>query len=146
MGFDSSTAMRQVLRLAQENARRHGHLVEPSHLVLAIVHTSDSGAHRLIQRAIPPDSIEADLLRLVSTEAVQPDGVPAKVPMSPTAKTAVENAISDVMDRDMRWNTSDLLLGILREGSSQTAKVLNDNGMTLELAESLLSNGVDYVD
>ena len=146
MGFDSSTAMRNVLRAAKDEAHRHGHLVEPSHLVLAMVRSPDSGAYRLIQCAVSPPSIEVDLLRLVSTEAVQPDGVATTVPMSPTAKTAVEKSMSDVMDRDLRWNTSDLLLGILRDGQNETATLLQHNGVTLELVESLVAGSEDFFD
>ncbi len=47
------------------------------------------------------------------------------------------------MGRDMQWSTIDLLLGILRDGSSQAARLLNDNGVTVGLTDSLLSEGLD---
>ncbi len=47
------------------------------------------------------------------------------------------------MARDMTWNSVDLLVGILREGTSETADLLIDKGATLELVELLIASAGD---
>ena len=123
--------------VAQDEARRRNQFVEPSHLLLAILRSPNSGAYRLIQRRLrSTHDLATKVLALVHAAPVQGDLVPKKVPMSISAKAAIEQSVEAVTNRDWYWNSCDVLIGIVRDGASPAAEILNSVGVTKVLIDS----------
>lgn len=145
MGSPATPLLRNVLQAAQVDAFRRGQLVGIPHLILAIVRTADCDAYKLIDQVGSASDLQSELLSLVQREPVHPEALPKRVPFSPAAKSAIEKSIEDVMSRRTAWCTLDIVIGILRDGNNSTADLLERTGVTLELAESHLSN-IDGLD
>ncbi len=141
MGHNSTPQTRAVIGAARNEASGRGQQLEPSHLLLAIIQTQDSGARQLIARFVPPESLESGVNSLISA-CPQSDtpAPPQKTPHSPASKRAIEHSISRVMHRDGRWRTSDILLGIVLDGQSNVAALLNSHGITAGAVEEHLAS------
>lgn len=148
MGFPTTPLLRNVLQSAQAEAFRRGQLVGLPHLILAIVRCPESDACKLIDQVTSANDLQSELLRLVEREPVHLEALPKRVPLSPVAKSAIEKSIADVMSRGTAWCTLDVVIGILRERNNSTADLLVRIGVTLQLAESHLSNtnGLDQTE
>jgi ATP-dependent Clp protease ATP-binding subunit ClpA len=144
VGISSSPATQAIFASAKEEAIRRGQLIEPAHLMLAIIRFPDSGACKLLRCAVAPESLESELLRLVESAPPEPNGVPVKGALSRATKRAVEKSIPDAMRRG--WISIDILLGVMGEGSSPAAELLKNKGVALEQVEALVSGNEDFVD
>jgi len=131
---------------AHEEARRRNQLVEPSHLLLAILRTPECGAYRLIERSVESTAdLAAKLLASVVASPVQRDIAPNRVPLSTRAKAAIEKSVESVMRPPRHWNSCDVLIGIVRDGGSPAVDILNDVGLTNECIDSEVeAKGLSY--
>lgn len=147
MGSPSTSQLRAINEVAQNEARQRNQLVEPSHLLLAILRAPDCGAHRLIKPKVESmAALAARALAAVDAAPVQRDVVPNRIPLSKTAKAAIERSAESVMSPPIReWNSCDVLLGIVRDGTSPAAEILTSVGITNEWIDCQIeSKGLSY--
>ena len=122
---------------AQNEARQRNQLVEPSHLLLAILRMPECGAYRLIKCSVDSTAdLAARVFASVVASPVQRDMVPKRVPLSTHAKAAIEKSVESVMRPPRNWNSCDVLIGIVRDGASPAADILNTVGVTNECIDS----------
>ena len=118
-----------VLRLAQENACFLGHsYVGSEHLLLGISEQPQTRAGQLLQQAgLTAPVLRKALARQVGTG--RPGALPAQG-LTPCVRQIIRYAI---MEADRRSqpdiSSTDLLLGLLRDGSGTGAKLLTANGV-----------------
>jgi ATP-dependent Clp protease ATP-binding subunit ClpA len=146
MGSPSTPQLQAIIDAAQDEARRRNQLVEPSHLLLAILHTPECGAYRMIERRVESTTdLAARVLASVVASPVQRDIVPNRVLLSSRAKAAIEKSVEFVMRPPRRWNSCDVLIGIVRDGGSPAADILNAVGLTDEWIDSgIQAEGLSY--
>jgi len=91
MGSPSTPQLRAIMEGAQDEARRQNQLVEPSHLLLAILRTPDCGAYRLIVRKVhSTDELAASVSTVAVAAPVQREIAAKRIPLSMRAKSAIE--------------------------------------------------------
>lgn len=131
---------------AQGEARRRNQLVEPSHLLLAILRAPDCGAYRLIERKVQStDELAAKVLTAAVAAPVQREIAANKIPFSKRAKVAIDRSVKDVMSPPRHWNSCDVLIGIVRDGESPAAQILETAGVTENFIDSeIQANGLAY--
>ena len=132
--------------VAAVEARRRNQLVEPSHLLLAILRAPECGACRMIERRVESTAdLAARVLASVIASPVQRDIVPNRVPLSARAKAAIEKSVESVMSPPRCWNSCDVLVGIVRDGVSPAAEILNAVCVTNDYIDSEIeAKGLSY--
>ncbi len=134
------------MEAAQDEARRRNQLVEPSHLLLAILRTPDCGAYRLIERKVQStNELAAKASTVAVTAPVLPEITAKRTPLSVRAKSAIEQSVEDVMSPPRHWNSCDVLIGIVRDGESPAAQMFATAGVTEDFIDSeIQANGLAY--
>jgi molecular chaperone GrpE (heat shock protein) len=125
-----------VVSLAQEEAGRLRHsVVEPEHLLLGIVREGEGVASRTLESlGIRPERIRAEIEGAVG----RGNGVPPQeVGITPRAKKVLELASGEARRLGHNYiGTEHLLLGLIREGESVAARVLEAMGADLDRARA----------
>lgn len=127
---------RRVLQLCREEAVRLGHEhVGSEHVLLGLIRERGGVGCQVLRNLL---SIELDQLRAVVESAAgtgkrrsaNPD-----LPYTSHAKRVIELAMQEARDlKHPHVGTEHLLLGLLGNGRSVAARVLNEQGLTLEKA------------
>ncbi|MBQ9973782.1 MAG: ATP-dependent Clp protease ATP-binding subunit [Oscillospiraceae bacterium] len=121
-----------VLRLAQENACVLGHsYVGSEHLLLGISEQPQTRAGQALQRlGLTAPTLRKALARQLGTG--RPGALPAQG-LTPCVRQIIRYALME-SDRQGRRSvsSSDLLLGLLRDGSGAGARLLSANGVILK--------------
>jgi ATP-dependent Clp protease ATP-binding subunit ClpC len=129
--FERFTARaRRVLVLAQEEARLLGHgFIGTEHLLLGLLHEGEG----LGAKALESLGITLEAVRVQVEERIGPAGsATGSPPFTPRAKKALELALREARELGHDYVcTEHLLLGIVREGQGDAAKVLESLGAQL---------------
>jgi len=123
---------RQVIILAREEAGRFRHdFVGTEHLLLGLIRQSEDRALAVLQRlGLPLETVKAEVERALA-------GFPrtltfGEVPFTPQAKRVFELSIEEVRQLGHDYiGTEHLLLGVMKEGQSISAKILESLGARL---------------
>lgn len=134
-------AARKTVFYAQEEARALGsNFVAPEHLLLGLLR-AENAATRALERM----DIETERMRTrILVQAKQGTDTDSKEDMQLTAesKRVIDLAYNEANRMDNNFVGSEhLLLGILREGESQAARVLRELGVTLARAREEVTAG-----
>src|SRR5438270_10856085 len=125
---------RKVLTLAQEEAQRLQHdYIGTEHLLLGLVREGEGVAAKVLT------SLDVDLdVARDRVEAIIGRGkrvVRGEIRLTPRAKKVIELAVDEAKRLNHDYvGTEHLLLGLLREGSGIGAGVLEDMGVSLNMA------------
>ena len=119
---------RGVLEMVQTRARRLDHeYVSTEHILFALVKVEGIGSDVL--RSFGVDSRKVE--KLVGRESVV--GMVGDLPLTPNAKSAIEDAIREATDlKSSCVGTGHLLLGLLKEEEGKAAVMLMKWGLKLE--------------
>src|SRR5918911_564307 len=135
--FDRFTEhARRVLQYAQEEALGYYHnYIGPEHILLGLTRDEDGVAARLLAQL----DVEAHNLRsAVETFLARGNHrVTGEIGLTPRAKRVIELAVDEARGLNHHYIGSEhLLLGLIREGESEAARVLKDLGVSLEKARA----------
>ena len=122
---------RRVLGAAEGEARRLGHAeIDAHHLLLAIADERDDGGNRvLLAMGVPAEVVRWAVERAVPAGDYAGDG---ERPLTQSLKDAVSRAADEARQRGSELiGTEHLLLGLFGDGSSATARVLDELRLTL---------------
>jgi ATP-dependent Clp protease ATP-binding subunit ClpC len=127
-----SPTARDVLALAQKEAETQDHsYIGTEHLLLALAAAESGAAARALRRL----DATADRIRPVIARVLPPPDRPILAERIPTSrvKTVIELAFQEAdASGSESVGTSELLLGILKEGEGIAAHILVDFGCTIE--------------
>jgi hypothetical protein len=133
-----ATQAREVVIRAQEHAREAGSShVGTEHILLGLVDDEDSVA----ARAIVACGVALAEVR-VAVGGGEPDATPVTghIPFSPDAKKLLELSLREALRLGhRRIGSEDILLGMLRDGSSPGARALTGLGVKRTAVESWLA-------
>jgi len=133
--FDRFTERaRHALLLGQEEARRLRHdSISTEHLLLGLLHEEGGVAAKVfVSLGVTLTEARAEVERISGhNERV----VSGEMRLAPRAKRAIELAVDEarLLDHDY-LGTEHLLLGLVREGEGIAARILKDQGVTLQRA------------
>lgn len=124
---------RRVIVLAQDEARLlHHDQIGAEHLLLGLVRVGEGVAVRVFGLV----GAEPQALRQAVEEHVEPGQsarTAGEIPFAPEAKTVLELALREAIELGHRHiGTEHILLGVLRQGESVAADVLERHGMEYE--------------
>ena len=139
---------RRVLFFARYEATQLGSTsMEPEHIVLGLLRDGGGIAQRILTTAnLNLADLRGELELPVRTAADVPPSV--EIPFSASCKRALQFAAEEAERRSHNYiGAGHLLLGVLREESSEAAKILARRGLTLEDArrihEEVLRTGAE---
>jgi hypothetical protein len=122
---------RNVVRVAQEEARRLGHAsVGTEHLLLGLLAEPDGiGARALVALGISLEAVRAQVEEIVG----QGEGTPAgHLPFRPRSKKVLELSLREALQLGHNYlSTEHIVLGLVREGEGVAAQVLLRRGADL---------------
>src|ERR1022692_3054314 len=125
---------RQVVVLAQDEARRFGHnYIGTEHLLLGLVAEGNEGlaAHALESIGIGLEAVRQQVEEIIGPGKQAPSG---HIPLTPRAKRALELSLREALQLGHNYiGTEHILLGLLREGDGVAATVLVSLGADLGL-------------
>ena len=116
---------RQVVVLAQDEARRFGHnYIGTEHLLLGLVAEGNEGlaAHALESIGIGLEAVRQQVEEIIGPGKQAPSG---HIPLTPRAKRALELSLREALQLGHNYiGTEHILLGLLREGNGVAAQAL----------------------
>jgi ATP-dependent Clp protease ATP-binding subunit ClpC len=123
---------RRVVVLAQEEARtlRHNY-VGTEHVLLGLVREGDGVAARALESmGITLEDVRRQVEELIGKGQAAPTG---HIPFTPRAKKVLELALREALELGHNYiGTEHVLLGLIREGESEAAQVLEALGATMD--------------
>ncbi len=130
-----------AFRYAQEEAAAVGvEEVTPEHLLLGAMYDADSVAARVLKHFAVDKGRVIQEARVIN-DSVSP-GKPLTMRVSKRAKWVIDLTSEEAGAQKKREiNTGHLLLGLLREGGT-AAQILQNNGVTLEVAREAVKQSV----
>lgn len=123
--------LRQVLLLAQEEARRFNHnFIGTEHLLLGLVREGEGvGAEVLSNLGIELSRVRSAVEPIIGRGESEPMG---EIGLTPRAKKVIALAIEEASSLGHHYiGTEHLLLGLIREGEGIAANVLKSVGLSL---------------
>jgi ATP-dependent Clp protease ATP-binding subunit ClpA len=123
---------RQVIVLAQEEARELGHnYIGTEHILLGLLREDDGlGAQALHAFGLTVEGTREQVVAKVGRGDGQSEG---QIPFTPRAKKTLELSLREALDLgDNFIGTDHLLLGLLREPDGVAASVLTDSNIDAE--------------
>ena len=145
MGMTFTQQVLIVQQVANELAAQHRQMLGTPHMLAAILRAPESGGYRLLDQLTTVAQLDSEIQSLISRQPqVQypeeyqypPKG---KLPLTQHAKDAMEAAHKEVMQRDMRWDTVDIVTGIVRAANSDSAAILRELGLDAKSLEQRLT-------
>lgn len=125
---------RRVVFYAQEEAHKHGDsYVDTTHLLLGLLRDQDTVAVRVIESL----GCSAHKLREAVEKGIGPakEDSTADMTLTPRAKRTVDMAYDEARSLGNNYlGTEHLLLGLIRDDSSDAGKIFANAGITLEAA------------
>ena len=134
---------RRVIFFARYEASQLGEaLIEPHHLLLGVMREDKQMVTRLCKSKLPPTDYLRDRIKAkIGSDEKLPTSV--DLPLSTPAKRALAYAAEESERLSQRHiGTEHLLLGLLREGTTITAKILNEYGVNLDDIRQEISAGI----
>lgn len=139
-GFERfSEGARKVLARAQEEAKRLGHsYIDTEHVLLGLVADESGGAAKvLIKLGAPLNKVQTAVEFVVGKGEKETSGA---INLAPRAKRIIELAVDEARRLNSNYiGTEHLLLGLLHGGEGVAGKVLENFGITLEMAREEVS-------
>jgi ATP-dependent Clp protease ATP-binding subunit ClpC len=132
--FDKFTdRARKVLTLAQDEAQRFNHnYIGTEHLLLGLVREGEGVAARVLENMNVELAKVRTAVEFIIGRGDRP--VVGEVGLTPRAKRVIELAIDEARRLGHNYiGTEHLLLGLLCEELSVAARILNDNGIRLDI-------------
>ena len=123
---------RQVIVLAQEEARRLGHdWVGTEHILLGLVRLGEGVGPRALEDAgISLDTVRQQVEELVPRGEGTPSG---RIRFTPQAKTVLELSLREALQFGHRYiGTEHILLGLIQDSDGVAAQVLTGLGADLD--------------
>ena len=145
MGIAFTQQLLIVQHAANELAARHQQMIGPAHVLAAILSEHESGGYRLLDQLTRVAQLDSDIQSLISQQprvqySEEYQYPPKfKLPLARDLKDAMEAAHEAVMQRDMCWDTVDIVTGIVRAANSDSAAVLAGHGLDAESLEQHLT-------
>lgn len=146
-GYNFTDRVRKVLQMAREEAARlHHEYVGTEHILLGILREGEGVA------AAALTNLNVDLQEVTATinETVKEGKYLGKIPDLPytsRAKKILEFSMSEAREQNHSYvGTEHLVLGVLREEKGIGAQVLNDAGITLEMARKEILRILDQTE
>jgi hypothetical protein len=138
-------AARQVLVLAQEEARLLGHgFIGTEHLLLGLLRQDSNAAHVLSDLGASLPSVRARVVEIVGQTGGTAVGSP---PFTPRAKKALELSLREAVQLGSHdIGTEHILLGVIREGEGVAFQVLVGVGIDLAAVRQRISEQPDAVE
>ncbi len=133
--MDGSKALteraRRVLRIAQEQAVRHGANLGTEHILLGLLHEGEGVAARALEAlGVNLEQVGAEVGRLIDRAGGE---TPLQLTYTPRAKRVLELAVEEASENGRNYvGTEHLLLGLIREGEGVAARVLQNLGVELD--------------
>jgi ATP-dependent Clp protease ATP-binding subunit ClpC len=119
---------RQIVVLAQDEARRLGHdYIGTEHLLLGLLREEEGLAARVLDSlGITVEDVRAQVASIVGRGADKP-GTTGQIPFTPRAKKVLELSLREAMSLGHNYiGTEHVLLGLVRENEGVAARVLLD--------------------
>jgi ATP-dependent Clp protease ATP-binding subunit ClpC len=126
-----SDAARQVIVLAQEEARRlNHHYIGTEHILLGLLRDDESGATRALQElGITLEAVRQQVEEIVGRGKKMPSG---HIPFTPRAKKVLELSLREALHLGHNYiGPEHILLGLLREGDGVAVQALVGLGADL---------------
>ena len=126
-----SPAGRQVIVLAQDEARRFNHnYIGTEHLLLGLLAEPEGVAHRaLLAAGVTVDDARTRVQAAVGRGKRPPSG---HIPFTPSAKKVLELSLREALSLHHDYiATEHLLLGLIREREGLGARLLTESGVDL---------------
>ena len=126
---------RQVVVLAQDEARRFGHpYIGTEHLLLGLVREDKGIAARALDALdVTVEKVRHEVEVIVGHSDEAPTG---QIPFTPTAKKALERSLEESRVFGLFIGTEHLLLGVLHDTDGIAGRVLAALGLTPEAVRS----------
>ncbi len=124
---------RRVIILAQKEAIRLNHrAVGTEHILLGIIREGEGVASKILESLnISPERVQADIEQAVG----RGEHAHQEVAFTPSAKKVLELALEEARQLGHNYTgTEHLLLGLIREGESVAARVLEATGVAIHRA------------
>ncbi len=134
---------RAVLAQSEEEAHRLGHgFVGTEHILLGLFDASEGlAAQALGEAGITRSAIETRILALIKRGSAPQEG---KLPFTPRAKAAVQNALSEALQLGHNYiGTEHLLLGLFVDGEAIAARVLVEVGASYDIFKARITEDSD---
>jgi quinol monooxygenase YgiN len=131
---------RRVLFFARyEASQLGGSIIESEHLLLGLLHEKTGSAHSILHAAaVTLDAARQEVGRSTSGQAKLATHV--EMPISPRAKEALQRAADESGQlRAAHVGTGHILLGLLHEDETVTARILGAAGLTLASARAAVA-------
>lgn len=117
---------RQVIVLAQDEARRFGHnYIGTEHLLIGLLREEEGLAARVLDSVgLTVEEVRAQVTRIVGQGDEHPTG---RIPFTPRAKRVIELALLEALSLGHNYvGTEHLLLGLVRENEGVGARIMLD--------------------
>ncbi|WP_353893402.1 ATP-dependent Clp protease ATP-binding subunit [Proteinivorax hydrogeniformans] len=137
---------RQVLALAQEEARSFKHsVVGTEHILLGIIDEGEGIAAKVIKNLnIEKESVKKKINSLAGTGTESKEG---PIGYSPRSKMVIELASQEARNMGHGYvGTEHLLLGLIKEGEGIAAKVLKSLGVDLDKTKEMVIKALGEAD
>jgi ATP-dependent Clp protease ATP-binding subunit ClpC len=124
---------RQVVVLAQEDARELGHAyIGTEHILLGLLRVEDGlAAQALASLALTHDGVRARVEQVVGRGETRKGA--GQIPFTPRAKKVLELALREALSLDHDYiGTEHILLGLARENGGVATRILLDAGVDAE--------------
>lgn len=137
---------RRAVEYAREEARLLGHpAVEPAHLLLGLLRSGDGAARTALEAAaLDLDSTRRDARTMrPASPAEDPAAASGRVPVSPRARGAFEQALREAVARgDEHLGMEHILLALLRDSESGAPATLGRLGVAPRRLGRLLERAI----
>ena len=146
MGIAFTEQVLYVQHATQKLAAQHQQMIGPPHMLAAILSMRESGGYRLLDGLTSVAQLDSKIQSLISQRPQVQYPKKHKAPLTRHAKDAMEAASETVMQRDMRWHTADIVIGIVRAANSESVAILAEHGLDAESIKQHLETSGPYLD
>jgi ATP-dependent Clp protease ATP-binding subunit ClpC len=116
-----------------------GNYIEPEHILLAILQEEPELFRSLLIAPAAAEDLRARVEQAARQWPQHPE--PIDIPLSPSSKRVLAHGAEDAgQQRRRKIRPGHLLIGLLREESSEAAKALQDAGITVEDVHTIVDN------
>ena len=130
----------------QNLAKKHRQKIGPVHILAAILSLPESGGYRLLDELTSMPELNLDIQCLIDQQPQSEYRTEIKAPLTRKAKDAFEAASEIVMERDSKYHTVDVVIGIIQAANSETAAIIAKHGLNFDNLDQHLKTYGPYQD